>query len=56
MGHGGGDWGLIRDFLAAVSAGDASLISSGPDVSLETHLTVFAAEEARLKGTVEKVV
>jgi len=54
-GHGGGDEGLIRSFLAAVRDGDATRIASGPDVSLETHLTVFAAEKARLKGTVEKI-
>ncbi len=54
-GHGGGDEGLMRSFLAAVSAKDPSLIASGPDASLESHLAVFAAEEARLKGTVEKI-
>ena len=42
-------------FLKAIAKNDPSLIASGPDVSLETHLTVFAAEEARLKGTVEKI-
>ena len=55
MGHGGGDEGLARDFLAAAAAGDPSMMSSGPDVTLETHLTVFAAEKARLKGNVQKV-
>ena len=39
----------------AIAKNDPSLIASGPDVSLETHLTVFAAEEARLKGSVEKI-
>jgi len=54
-GHGGGDEGLMKGFLSAVAKNDPSLIASGPDVSLETHLTVFAAEEARLKGTVERI-
>jgi len=54
-GHGGGDEGLMREFLAACTAKDPSMIKSGPDVTLETHLTVFAAEKARLKGTVEKI-
>ena len=54
-GHGGGDEGLMKAFLAAVAKNDPSLIASGPDVSLETHLTVFAAEEARLNGTVERI-
>jgi predicted dehydrogenase len=54
-GHGGGDEGLMKDFLAACVENDPTMISSGPEVSLETHLTVFAAEKARVKGTVEKV-
>ena len=54
-GHGGGDSGLIKDFLTAVSENDPSYITSGPDVSLESHLIVFAAEQARLNNTVEKI-
>jgi len=54
-GHGGGDEGLMKAFLRAARHGDPARILSGPDVSLQTHLTVFAAEEARVKGTVEKV-
>ena len=54
-GHGGGDFGLMRSFVTAVAKRDPSLILSGPDESLETHLMVFAAERARRKGTVEKV-
>lgn len=46
-GHGGGDYGLMRSFVAAVAQHDPSLILSGPEESLETHLTVFAAEQAR---------
>jgi predicted dehydrogenase len=52
-GHGGGDFGLMQSFLAAVRNNDPSLISSGYDVSLESHLIVFAAEKARLNKTVE---
>lgn len=52
-GHGGGDFGLMKSFLAAVRDSDQSHISSGPDVSLESHLIVFAAEKARREGTVE---
>ena len=54
-GHGGGDGGLMKSFLAAVAKCDPSLIASGPDASLESHMAVFAAENARLKGTVEKI-
>ena len=51
-GHGGGDYGLMDRFVAAVSANDRSLILSGPDESLETHRMVFAAERARREHTV----
>jgi predicted dehydrogenase len=51
-GHGGGDNGIMRSFVAAVARQDPSLILSGPDETLETHLMVFAAEEARHAGTV----
>ncbi len=54
-GHGGGDARLIERFVAAVAAGDPSLISTGAAVSLESHLMVFAAEEARLQGRVVDV-
>jgi predicted dehydrogenase len=54
-GHGGGDAGLMTAFTTAVATGDPSPILSGPHESLETHLAVFAAERARLLGTVEPV-
>lgn len=51
-GHGGGDFGLIRHFVAALATHDPRQILSGPEETLETHLLVFAAEEARRSGTV----
>jgi predicted dehydrogenase len=51
-GHGGGDYGLMDRFVAAVASGDQSLILSGPDESLETHRMVFGAEQARLGNCV----
>ncbi|GAA4920548.1 oxidoreductase family protein [Stackebrandtia albiflava] len=54
-GHGGGDAGLVKAFVHAVAENDQSLVLSGPDESLETHLAVFAAERARLEGTVESL-
>jgi len=51
-GHGGGDEGLMHGFIEAVAAGDATKVLSGPDETLETHLMVFAAEEARRKNRV----
>ena len=53
--HGGGDFGLMESFVRAVAANDPSQILSGIDETLESHLMVFAAEESRRKGTVEKL-
>ncbi|WP_199509972.1 Gfo/Idh/MocA family protein [Nucisporomicrobium flavum] len=49
-GHGGGDEGLTEAFLAAVEAGDPSLITSDAAQSLASHRVVWAAERARLSG------
>lgn len=46
-GHLGGDYALMKSFVAAVAQRDPSGILSGPEEALETHLTVFAAEQAR---------
>ncbi|MEU4084203.1 Gfo/Idh/MocA family protein [Streptomyces aureus] len=54
-GHGGGDAGLMDAFVGAVATGNAGLVKSGPRESLTSHLTVLAAERARLAGTVEDV-
>ncbi|MEV0380341.1 Gfo/Idh/MocA family oxidoreductase [Nonomuraea sp. NPDC050643] len=51
-GHGGGDEGLTDAFLAAVASGDASLLRSDAAESLMTHRVVWAAERARLTGSV----
>lgn len=49
-GHGGGDYAIMEHFVAAVAEKNPALILSGPLDSLETHLTVFAAEKSRLEG------
>ncbi|HBC87068.1 MAG TPA: oxidoreductase [Lentisphaeria bacterium] len=54
-GHGGGDEGLMKDFVKAVRARDFSLLSSGPEVSLESHMMAFAAERSRRNNTVERI-
>jgi hypothetical protein len=54
-GHSGGDAGLMDAFTGAVATGQPELIMSGPRESLASHLSVFAAERARLNGTVETV-
>ena len=46
-GHGGGDWGLVRDFLLAVDQRDDSLLTSNLDASMESHLMCFMAEQSR---------
>ncbi len=51
-GHGYGDYHLMRHFVEAVRTGDERFILSGAEETLETHLTVFAAEEARQTGRV----
>lgn len=54
-GHGGGDWGLVRGFVRAVS-GECARLSvvrvplTSARASLESHLMAFAAEEARVEG------
>jgi predicted dehydrogenase len=55
-GHGGGDWRLIANWAEAVSKQDASLLSSGLEASVESHVMAFAAERSRHDGTVEPVV
>ena len=49
-GHGGGDHGLVHDFVRAVDKKDASLLTSTIQVSMESHLMGFQAEASRLEG------
>lgn len=51
-GHGGGDTNVLSHFIDAVASGDSSHILTGPQVSLESHLMVFAAEKARKENRV----
>jgi predicted dehydrogenase len=54
-GHGGGDYYMVKNFVAAVKNRDQSMILAGPDESLETHKAVFAAEDARHKMKVNVI-
>lgn len=54
-GHGGGDEALTEAFLTAVSTGDASTLRSDAAESLATHRVVWAAERARVTGTVVRL-
>lgn len=51
-GHGGGDFGLLRDFIQAVSQHNPALLTSTIEASMESHLMGFKAEESRLTGKV----
>ncbi|MGH9247193.1 MAG: Gfo/Idh/MocA family protein [Acidimicrobiales bacterium] len=51
-GHGGGDFGLMRAFVAAVAQGDPAAINTTPREILESHLMAFAAERSRREGRV----
>jgi predicted dehydrogenase len=54
-GHGGGDHGLVHDFVRAVSFKDPGILSSTIQVSMASHLMGFKAEDSRHNGTVENV-
>lgn len=49
-GHGGGDFGIMRDFLSVLRDGGESRTSA--QVSLQSHLICFAAERSRLENVV----
>ena len=51
-GHDGADWYLMNAFMAAVGTHNPDLIMTGPEESLESHLCVFAAEDARITNSV----
>jgi len=50
QGHAGGDWGIIKDFVLAVSNQDEKFLSSTVDISVASHLIGFKSEESRLSG------
>jgi len=54
-GHGGGDFGLIHDWVQAVSQKNPSLLTSTIDVSIESHVMCFSAEKSRRSKKVESV-
>jgi hypothetical protein len=50
-GHGGGDFGLLDAFITSLADHGGGALTSARE-SVESHLMAFAAEEARLTGTV----
>ena len=54
-GHAGGDWGIVKDFVLAVANQDEKYLSSTIDVSVESHVMGFRAEQARLKSKIVNI-
>ncbi len=52
-GHGGGDAGIMRDFVRLLREGGEN--KTAPQQSLEGHMMAFAAEQARLDGSVVRM-
>ena len=53
--HNGGDFGLMKHFINAIINNDKSLILSGAEETLDSHLLVFKAEQSRLKNKVVEI-
>ncbi|XP_051895097.1 uncharacterized protein zgc:154075 isoform X1 [Pristis pectinata] len=51
-GHGGADYYLMDSFIQAVAENNPSLIRTGPEVTLASHLLVFDAECARRESRI----
>ncbi|XP_041479368.1 putative oxidoreductase YteT [Lytechinus variegatus] len=54
-GHGCADFFLMQNFVEAVAIDDPSLITTGPEDTLESHLLTFAAERARRQNRVVSI-
>lgn len=50
-GHGGGDTGIMEDFISLILSNEGKALTSA-SVSVQSHMMAFAAEESRLKGKV----
>lgn len=48
-GHGGGDHGIMRDFINLIKTNSGEALTSA-DISVESHVMSFAAEESRIKN------
>lgn len=52
VGHGGGDEGMIRDWIEAVRTQNPNVMSTPLNESLESHLIAFAAERSRKENKI----
>lgn len=48
-GHGGGDHGIMEDFISLIRNNEGKALTSA-DISVESHIMAFAAEESRVGG------
>jgi len=51
-GHSGGDEGIMREFVSRIRGNGKKKSSTADDISVQSHLMAFAAEESRLTGKV----
>ena len=51
-GHGGGDWGMMKDLIKLLNGDNGSKSICDIRTSYRNHLIAFAAEKSRVKGTV----
>ncbi|NIK78745.1 putative dehydrogenase [Paenibacillus castaneae] len=51
-GHGGGDSGIMHDFVRLVQSDGRDKALTGADASIKSHLIAFAAEKSRLESRV----
>ncbi len=51
-GHGGGDYGLMHDFVRLVNGNRAGKGLTSAEISVQSHIMAFAAEKSRLEKKV----
>jgi predicted dehydrogenase len=55
-GHGGGDHGIMRDFIRLVQSDGKEVGLTGARVSVQSHLMAFAAEKSRVEGRIISIL
>lgn len=55
IGHSGADFFLMDSFVEAIAKNDPSVILSGPQETLASHVLTFAAERSRVENVVLKL-
>lgn len=52
VGHGGGDWGLIRDFVERAASGSDGNGRTSAENAVQSHLMAFAAKKSRVENKI----